>query len=488
MRTAKRIGLRLAEANQSGRGRAGRYVSRGLVLSLAFALVLASTWRPATGGAARPRVVENTVASGEVAHAGWGGRIAPGVIHRVIRKRKPRLVVHIVTADLQGRATIRPALATGILPGLETTSSMARRRHAVAAINGDFFHPSGRPIAAFARKGRLAQTALMPGANFAVARADEVMFIGHRRITASVADLETGRTLNVGRVNSGPPSTTGLALFTPDGGGLELPPKGACSARLREIGPYRADLDGAMTVPVRVGKVACRKRRMTRAGTTVLSARWMGSHRRDISDLTRGQEMSITWRTGWPNIEDVIGGNPVLIRNGRIEWDSLSGSHYIFARHPRSGVGLTDDGKVLLVAVDGRRPRHSVGMTLTAFAKLFKSLGATWALNLDGGGSTTMVVRGRVVNKPSDRRERPVGSALLVTMESGGSQKTAALDGPPPAEPIAGGSDAPIEAAALDPASIGGMASWLEARGHLGPELLGVAERFDAQVRTDARR
>jgi hypothetical protein len=53
-------------------------------------------------------------------------------------------------------------------------------------------------------------------------------------------------------------------------------------------------------------------------------------------------------------------------------------------------------------------------MTLRAFARFFKSQGALWALNLDGGGSTTMVVRGRVRNRPSDGRERPVSSALLV--------------------------------------------------------------------------
>ena len=187
--------------------------------------------------------------------------------------------------------------------------------------------------------------------------------------------------------------------------------------------------------------------------------------------------MSITWSAGWPGIADTIGGNPVLIRDGRLEWDSLSGSHYIFARHPRTGVGLTKEGQVLLVTVDGRRPRHSVGMTLVAFAKLFKSLGATWALNLDGGGSTTMVVRGRVVNKPSDGHERSVGSALLVTMGPSSSRKTGGASEEPITDVAADGAEA-----VLDPASIGGMASWLEQRGDLAPELRGVADRFNAAV------
>ena len=75
---------------------------------------------------------------------------------------------------------------------------------------------------------------------------------------------------------------------------------------------------------------------------------------------------------------------------------------------------MTAGRKLLLVAVDGRQPGYSVGMTLEELAHFFLKLGAVDAMNLDGGGSTTMVIGGEVVNSPSDGRERPVGSALLV--------------------------------------------------------------------------
>jgi exopolysaccharide biosynthesis protein len=77
---------------------------------------------------------------------------------------------------------------------------------------------------------------------------------------------------------------------------------------------------------------------------------------------------------------------------------------------------MTDEGRLLLVTVDGRHPGWSVGMTLPEAARLMRSLGARDALNLDGGGSTTMTVRGQVVNRPSDGGgERPVSNALYVT-------------------------------------------------------------------------
>ncbi|MDF1505105.1 phosphodiester glycosidase family protein, partial [Roseisolibacter sp. H3M3-2] len=99
--------------------------------------------------------------------------------------------------------------------------------------------------------------------------------------------------------------------------------------------------------------------------------------------------------------------------------DALEGTFPRFsaARHPRSAVGVSRDGRtVWLVAVDGRSTA-SVGMTFGELAPALRALGAWDAMNLDGGGSTTLVLDGRVANAPSDPSgERPVGNALVVTV------------------------------------------------------------------------
>ena len=84
-------------------------------------------------------------------------------------------------------------------------------------------------------------------------------------------------------------------------------------------------------------------------------------------------------------------------------------------RNPRSAAGISKDGSTLyLVTVDGRRPTDA-GMTLTELAKVMMQLGAHEAMNFDGGGSTTMVIDGSVVNSPSDATgEREVGNALAL--------------------------------------------------------------------------
>lgn len=116
--------------------------------------------------------------------------------------------------------------------------------------------------------------------------------------------------------------------------------------------------------------------------------------------------------------EDMIGGVPTLIRKGKIEvsWkEEKTSKAFVETKHPRTAVAILKDGKLLLVTIDGRQPTHSVGIGLDELAALLLELGAVDAMNLDGGGSTSMFLDGKVVNKPSDKEgERSVSDAILV--------------------------------------------------------------------------
>jgi exopolysaccharide biosynthesis protein len=119
---------------------------------------------------------------------------------------------------------------------------------------------------------------------------------------------------------------------------------------------------------------------------------------------------------------EAVGGRPVIVRGGLPSAEALDSSAFAVTRHPRTAAGIADRGRrLLLVTVDGRQPEWSVGMRLDELARLLVALGAEEAINLDGGGSTAMVVRDRastrlrMVNRPSDREgERAVGNALAV--------------------------------------------------------------------------
>ena len=117
---------------------------------------------------------------------------------------------------------------------------------------------------------------------------------------------------------------------------------------------------------------------------------------------------------------DVTNGIPQLIKNGTIDitWQREKASKsFVEMRHPRTAVAKLKDGKFLLMTVDGRQPGVSVGMSLQELAEYLLSIGATDAMNLDGGGSTTMFLDGKIVNTPSDREgERKVSDAIVVTL------------------------------------------------------------------------
>jgi hypothetical protein len=121
----------------------------------------------------------------------------------------------------------------------------------------------------------------------------------------------------------------------------------------------------------------------------------------------------------------VVNGGPMLVRNGRVHVTprvdgfvrpTNPSTYYGFSakRNPRTFAGVDAQGRTLLVTVDGRST-SSLGLTIVETAAVARALGMRDALNLDGGGSTTTVVGGEVINQPSDTAgERPVGDALLV--------------------------------------------------------------------------
>ena len=116
----------------------------------------------------------------------------------------------------------------------------------------------------------------------------------------------------------------------------------------------------------------------------------------------------------------IVGGWPRILRDGQnvaAESPTVEGtiSRNAEMRHPRTAVGFSRDSSMLfLLTVDGRS-ESSGGMTLAELAAMMRKLGAWQAMNFDGGGSTTMVVDGQLMNKPSDKEgERAVGNALLV--------------------------------------------------------------------------
>jgi exopolysaccharide biosynthesis protein len=115
---------------------------------------------------------------------------------------------------------------------------------------------------------------------------------------------------------------------------------------------------------------------------------------------------------------------PALLENGQVvsgidtvQVDTNFGNHSIQGAQPRTGIGVISSNHFVFVVVDGRSPGYSEGATLPEFAQIFQGLGCQTAYNLDGGGSSELVFRGKVVNYPSNKggTERGTSDILFIS-------------------------------------------------------------------------
>jgi exopolysaccharide biosynthesis protein len=304
--------------------------------------------------------------------------------------------------------------------GTETVSSMAKRRGAVAAVNAGFFRLD-RSIFAGDAAGVLVidKSFLSESVNNRVAlqiinlKDKTQVFIERINAVAQIHiekdSLETG--INRERKKDDVVIYTDFFNRTTltDSDGVEFVVR---KNRIRQI----LDKKGSNEIPEdgfiisASGKKREELLRRLKIGMKVT----LGFSHSVLSDSVKTDMFG--------SAEDVTNGVPQLIKNGRIgiTWrEEKANRAFVETRHPRTAVAKLKDGKFLMMTVDGRS-ESSAGIDLYKLAELLLEFGAVDAMNLDGGGSTTMYLDGKVVNKPSDKEgERKVGDAILVFLRQG---------------------------------------------------------------------
>jgi exopolysaccharide biosynthesis protein len=321
--------------------------------------------------------------------------------------------IKVLKLDSSSALTLDLGLSNGVLPERETTRSIAGRHGALAAVNASFGLSWGRPLGVFAEDGSLKASPIAEGGAFALDKSETLAHIGHPQLSLAARNLETGAKWFIKDWNDQYPNRDRISGYTAAGGEVVPPPRYSCSVRLQpktrirwgtnDIGLWRRYV---------VAQKRCGDDRLALRGGIVLAAALDSKGAEKIKLTRRGQTLDMGWSVGWPGVMDVLGGSPVMMDEGEVVIEPCDA--YVCKRHPRTGVGVTADGDILLVTADGRQA-DSNGLTIVQFAFLMKWLGATEAINLDGGGSTTMVLKDKIINVPSDPSgEREVSSALLI--------------------------------------------------------------------------
>lgn len=360
-----------------------------------------------TGARAGDRAVD--AASSERARFVKTRTIAPGLIYKKIVQRKIPRRTFVLRLNLVKAITLDVTIADAALPSRRELSDIVQSAGALAGVNGDY-GGLGNPVHPLAQDGELLHTTRALGTLFAVTRDESTTFFGKPRVEVTVTDGASGRVFTLDHWNEGGPLPGEFVGFSPLGGTLELPPSFACSARLLPEGPPVAAEPDGVDRDYLVDAVQCSEEPLARNGGIVIATAPATDEATELLALAPGTPMRLHWTLGWANVFDAVGGAPLLLRDG----EPVGICNSACGRQPRTGVGVTATGRILLVVVDGRQANWSLGPTAAEFADIMAGLGAVTALNLDGGGSSEMVVEGEVVNRPSDGHERRISNAILV--------------------------------------------------------------------------
>ncbi len=310
-------------------------------------------------------------------------------------------------------------LASGQIHGREPLDEIvqhatSQRRRAVAAITGDFFEWTGDPVGLCIVGGELVST---PNSRVALAILDDGTPVIDTFAFIGAVRASDGATHPIAGVNQACPED-GVALLTR-----------RYASQSHASGPAVQLVAGPLAVPLPVsGEHTLTVKAALRGdasvvigdGDVVLIGRGAGAE--FLASMDVGHTISCEARVDTSRLAPAsgsllhaVGGAGHLLRDGVIPVDALARLSEGFgeARHPRTAFAFSED-RVFLVTVDGRQPGYSVGMSLVELAEFLRELGATEAINLDGGGSTTMWAEGEIKNRPSDGAPRPLANAVVV--------------------------------------------------------------------------
>ncbi|MEU2023991.1 phosphodiester glycosidase family protein [Streptomyces sp. NPDC016469] len=340
------------------------------------------------------------------------------------------------------------------LTSTETVHDLASSAGAVAAVNGTFFdidahRYKGDPLGLYVSDGTFLSEAangrtalILPGRGkrpriTELRSATYVTSSDGARAVVDGTDRVPGRIVGCGGVGGDRRTDTGAPTGDPLPGRVcsdpdelvDFPAQWGVPTPAAGRHSVEAVLDARGTVTaVRTpsgGKVPAGGRTLVGTGS---AAGWLREHAAKGRTLTvESQVTDPEGRTVDTSGASVVGAGPALVRHGRT-WINAAANGVsktaVSSRSPRTVAGIRPDGTLLLVVFDGRRPRVSEGVTLTEAAGILVDLGAEDAINLDGGGSSTMVVRDKVRNSPSDpgdtdeERQRKVSNAIVVVPRS----------------------------------------------------------------------
>jgi exopolysaccharide biosynthesis protein len=345
---------------------------------------------------------------------------AEGISHKNHVDRSIPWSIQVVRIDRSRREyELTTTLGRGTRMGLGTLTEQLSRipksvGTPVAAINGDFYQREGDEYSGDPRGLQIIRGELVSSPT------DQTCFWVDANGNPQMGDVKANFTITwpsgdrtAFRVNE----ARGLdTLYTP-AAGRSTQTAGGIEFVLEPVNPeHWLPLAAGEKYTARIREIRRGGNSRIDAGTVVLSsARVRGG----AAAAVAGDVVAISTETlpSLKGVKTAIGGGPALVHQSKIQPARVSKSR---ERHPRSAVGWNKK-EIIFVEVDGRQ-RHSNGMTLAELAEFMLSLNCEEAMNLDGGGSASIWMNGKILNKPCDGHERSTANALVLVEKKAAAQ------------------------------------------------------------------
>jgi hypothetical protein len=328
-------------------------------------------------------------------------RETPWVVHQLATSRGVAVAYTLTLPTGEGKVKLRPAMANNSVRGRATVGSIVSRFGAYAGLNGGYYASDGAPLGMLVIDGEWIKEPILGRTVLGIMQ-DGSFQMGNVKFRGRIALPGVGD-MTIHGLNRGHEDSDDVVLFTSRWGKPTAEKEKATRVMLSAGGQVLlVNSEGrGMEIPDK---------------GYVLSVVGSGAAQAAKAQVGGIATIQLLTDPAWPGLRHALGGGPRLVANGRpyitsgterFRPDVASGAA------PRSAIGILPNGDVVLVVVDGRQQEHSAGFTLGELAAFLVKLDVKDAMNLDGGGSATLVVGRTVVNRPSDGCSRPVANALL---------------------------------------------------------------------------
>lgn len=292
---------------------------------------------------------------------------------------------------------VKPAIASVTLPNKRTVRNIAQRTNSIVAINGGFFKPqTGVPLGTLMIDKKIYTGPIYDRVALGIFK--DGYDVGRVQLDGKI--IGNNQEIKIDNINQPRMLSSYILAYTRDWGKY-APVSPQYGVQLQIVGnKITAASANPLSIPEN-GYVL--------VGPKSKLGKLFGADYVDVEIKTNPK---------WENVQHIISGGPYLLKENQIFIDMTAQKlQSIGGRNPRTAIGYTEDNNLVLVAVDGREG-SSVGLTLVELAKLMKTLGCTNAINLDGGGSTVMYIKGQIVNHPHQPGGIALSNALVISKKS----------------------------------------------------------------------